>query len=296
MANKDPLGSAWMVIAALLFTTMNIMVKQATVRFDMNSYEMAFWRSLLPALMIACACWAKKRSLKTPHLSSHLKRSLAGSASLLLWFYGLSHLPLATATTLSYTSVIFIAILSLLLYREIPSFKTWFAVIIGLGGIALMLQPAFDSARLGDTLLTLCSGVFSAFAMLQVRELSQKGEPVWRIVFYFSSVATLLAAVAATWSGWHSISWQSLPYLLGVGITGLLAQLAMTHAYHVGRKFTVAALSYLTVVFSACYGMIFLNEPFDWLEVLGIVTVIAAGLLSALPEKGLWVRKDGRLK
>ena len=83
------------------------------------------------------------------------------------------------------------------------------------------------------------------------------------------------------WVGWHQLSMASLPYIVGIGGAGLLAQLAMTHAYHVGQKFTVAALSYLTVVFAAIYGLVFAGESIGLIEILGIVAVILQGSLVA---------------
>lgn len=281
------LGSAWMVIAAFLFAVMGILVKNASIRFHMNAYELAFWRSLLPALMIATNVMWHKQTLKTSFIAGHLWRGTAGTAALLLSFYGLQYLPLATSVTLSYTSAIFIALLSLIWLKEKPSLKTWSALSLGLLGIALILRPAFEANLWFETLLNLSSGIFSAFALLQVRELSHKGEPIWRIVFYFSLVGTTGAALMATWVGWHKPSLASLPYLLGVGVSGLLAQLAMTRAYHEGEKFTVGALSYLTIVFSTIYGVVFLSEPVDFWEVIGILTVIAAGILSGIPESRL---------
>lgn len=285
MTKKISLNSGWMIIAAFLFAMMSILVKNAAANLHMNEYELAFWRSLLPALTIFGATLVRKQTLKTPFFWGHMQRSLAGTMALLLAFYGLSHLPLATSITLNYTSVVFIALLSIFWLKEKPSSKTWIALMMGLGGICLMLQPAFATDRLLDTLITLSGGIFTAFALLQVRELSLMGEPAWRIVFYFSAVATVVSALAATWFGWSRLTSESLPYILGIGATGLLAQLTMTHAYHVGRKFTVAALSYLTVVFSAIYGVIFLGESIGWLEILGIMAVILAGIVSSVPDK-----------
>lgn len=282
---KLKLGSAWMIVAAFLFAIMGILVKNATVRFQMNAYELAFWRSLLPALMIMMNVYSRQQTLKTLFIWGHLWRGTAGTIALLLAFYGLQYLPLATSVTLSYTSAIFIALLSLVWLKERPSAKTWTALLLGLGGIALILRPAFQADLWLETLLNLGAGLFAAFALLQVRELSHKGEPAWRIVFYFSAVGALGSAIMATIMGWHTPSTQSLPYLLGVGLCGLLAQLAMTQAYHEGQKFTVGALSYLTIVFSAIYGMIFLGESMDLWEVVGIFIVIFAGILCALPEK-----------
>lgn len=282
---KYKLGSAWMIVAAFLFALMNILVKNAAVQLDMNPYELAFWRSVLPALMIFCGTLIRGQTLKTSFFLGHMKRSVAGTTALLLAFYGLSQLPLATSVTLNYTSVVFIAILSIVWLKETPSLKTWIALLMGLAGICLMLKPAFESDRLIETLITLSGGIFTAFALLQVRALSFMGEPAWRIVFYFSAVAAAISALLATWAGWQSLTLESLPYMIGIGGTGLLAQLAMTHAYHVGQKFTVAALSYLTVVFAAIYGVVFAGETIGLIEILGIVAVILAGVVSSLPEK-----------
>ena len=235
--------------------------------------------------MIFCGTLVRRQTLKTPFFLGHLKRSVAGTTALLLAFYGLSQLPLATSVTLNYTSVVFIAILSIVWLKETPSLKTWVALLMGLGGICLMLQPAFESDRLIPTLITLSGGIFTAFALLQVRALSLMGEPAWRIVFYFSAVAAVISAALTTWVGWHPLTMASLPYIVGIGGAGLLAQLAMTHAYHVGQKFTVAALSYLTVVFASIYGVVFVGETIGSLEILGIVAVILAGIASSVPEK-----------
>ncbi|MDO4433247.1 MAG: DMT family transporter [Alysiella sp.] len=283
---KLKLGSAWMIVAAFLFAIMGILVKNATVRFHMNAYELAFWRSVLPASAIAISVLSRRQTLKSRLILGHLWRGTAGTVSLLLAFYGLQYLPLATSVTLSYTSAIFMALLSLIWLKEPPSVKTWLALLLGLVGVALMLRPSFQANLWWETLLNLGAGLFAAFALLQVRELSQAGEPAWRIVFYFSALATVGSAIMATAAGWHTLTWQSLPHLLGVGAAGLLAQLAMTQAYSEGRsKFTVAALSYLTIVFSAIYGMAFLGEPIDFWEIVGIITIIVAGILCALPEK-----------
>lgn len=282
---KHALGSAWMIVAAFLFALMSILVKNAVTQLDMNPYELAFWRSILPALMIFAGTLLRHKTLKTPYFWGHMKRSIAGTTALLLSFYGLSQLPLATSVTLNYTSVVFIAILSIVWLKETPSLKTWTALLMGLGGICLMLQPAFESDRLIQTLITLSGGIFTAFALLQVRALSFMGEPAWRIVFYFSAVAAAISAVVAMWVGWHPLTMVSLPYIVGIGGAGLLAQLAMTHAYHVGQKFTVAALSYLTVVFAAIYGLVFAGESIGLIEILGIVAVILAGVVSSIPEK-----------
>ncbi|ULJ63232.1 DMT family transporter [Wielerella bovis] len=279
---KDPLGSAWIIVAAFFFTLMGVLVKQAGTQFNMTHYELVFWRVLLAVIVLAAQARWRGHSLKTPYLKEHFERGITGSISLLLFFYGLTHLPLATAITLNYTSALFLALFSIILLHEKPSAKMWFGLLFGLAGIVVLLQPAFSSGMAMQTVIALGSGVFAGYAYLQVRELSQAGEPAWRVVFYFSLMSGVIAAVFATFHGWHLPTLSSIPILLGIGITAMFAQLAMTRAYHVGRKFTVASLSYLAVVFSALYAWLFAGEPLGWLEILGMVMIIVAGVVSSL--------------
>lgn len=76
------------------------------------------------------------------------------------------------------------------------------------------------------------------------------------------------------------ISVEMVPYLLGIGLSAMFAQLAMTHAYKVGRKFMVSALAYLTVVLSTLYGVVAFDEMLPMMAMVGIGLVIASGILA----------------
>ncbi len=272
-----------MVVAAFFLTLMGVGVKTAGLRWQMNPYELVFWRVTAGVVFLGAHALYLRRDLRTSHPKAHLWRGLAGTGALLLFFYGVLRLPLGTAVTLNYTSPFFLAVLSVLLLKERPPLRVWLALSLGLGGVVLLLQPSLAEGQLWDALLCLGSGLGAGYAYLQVRQLSQLGEPAWRIVFYFSLTAAVVSALAATFfAGWTPLTWDKLPLLLGIGVVATLGQLALTRAYHVGQKFTVAALSYLTVVFSALYGAGFLGESLGVWEISGIVLVILAGIGSSL--------------
>lgn len=281
----DPLGAGWMVVAAFFFTVMGILVKYANEHFGLYPYELVFWRVLFAVVVLGVQAACTRQVFRTAQPLQHLWRGLAGTGGLLFFFYGLTHLPLATAITINYTSPVFLAILSLLWLRERPSMRIWGALWLGLLGIAVLFQPTVSAGQAPHALIALGGGISSAYAYLKVRELSRSGEPAWRVVFYFSVVAACVSAIPATYVGWHLPTITMLPTLLGIGLTAMLAQLAMTRAYHVGRTFTVSALSYLTVVFSALYGVFFLHESAGSLQWLGMMMVIGAGIISSLPAR-----------
>jgi len=186
-----------------------------------------------------------------------------------------------------------LALLSFIFLKERIAPLMLAALLMGFGGIIILLQPTIAAEQQLAGLIGLISGVCSGWAYLQVRELSLLGEPGWRVVFYFSITGVIMASVWATLTGWHSISLSALPYLFCIGLAAMLAQLSMTRAYKVGNKFTVASLSYLTVVFSALSGMIFLGDTVTWQETFGMIIIVTSGILSSIRPVSIkkWLTK-----
>lgn len=279
---KDVLGSAWVLVAAVCFTVMNVLIKETAFRFGLGSGELVFWRMSFSAVALGLLAVARGDVFRTRHWKGHLNRSLVGSLAMLLLFYAVTHLPLATGVTLSYTSSIFLALFSFLILKERISVYTQAVLLLGFAGVVLLLNPSFEGGQEWAALAGLLGGAMSGWAYLMVRELSVAGEPGWRVVFYLSLTGVAVSSVWATMTGWHALSWHSAAYLSCIGLSALVAQLSMTRAYKVGDKFTVAALSYMTVVFSALSGVVFLNEGLVWQEILGMGIIVASGILSGI--------------
>ncbi len=270
-------GALWMVVAGLLFSLMGVFVKLGAQRF--STAELVFYRSLFGLVAIFVIARLRGGRLSTRHWRPHLWRGLSGFTALMLFFYGLSHLPLGTAMTLNYTSPLFLAFLTVLVLGERPRWPLVAAILVGFAGVALLLQPSFERGQLHAGLMGLASGFFAAIAYLNVKNLGKIGEPSYRVVFYF----TLISSVGG--GGWmvlhefHPVDWGSAGLLVVLGATATLAQLAMTQAYAEGETLTVGSLAYGTVVFSALLGMLVWGEmprPASW---LGMGVVIAAGII-----------------
>ena len=112
------LGSLWMLVAALGFAIMGALVKVGAQKF--SSAELVFYRSLFGLLVIWLYIYSRKLPIATPVMFKQMSRALVGFASLVLFFYAISHLPLATAITLNYTSPLFLALLTPFLLHEKP--------------------------------------------------------------------------------------------------------------------------------------------------------------------------------
>lgn len=274
--------SSWMLVAATLFALMGVLVKQASAHF--SSPELVFYRSIFGLVAIWLGIvWQRRQffaPLATQHLMTHFWRGLAGFIALVLFFYALAHLPLATAVTLNYTAPLFLAVLSVVWLREQHGRGLLLAVVLGFVGIVLLLRPQLQTDTWLPALAGLVSGMLATVAYVNIKRLGKLGEPEWRVVFYFTLLATLGGGAWMLLAGFHAPQFTDLPVLVGIGISATLAQLALTRAYHRGRTLTVGALAYSTVVFSALYGVLWFGERLPPIAWLGMALIVAAGILA----------------
>ncbi len=293
LPNLPNLGSLWMLVAALGFALMGALVKFGATKF--SSSELVFYRSLFGLITIYLYLRSQKISLATPVLFKQMSRALVGFASLVLFFYAIAHLPLATAMTLNYTSPLFLALLSPFLLQEPLKRTLLLALIIGFIGVSLLLKPTLNSGNALAGSLGLLSGLGAAWAYVHVKQLGQQNEPDTRTVFYFTLVSTVLAGLwmlmapqlqrldgmsSVLLGGFHRLNWQDMPLLIGLGATATVAQLAMTRAYRTGDTLVVASLAYTTVVLASLFGVLWWGEHISISDCLAISLIVLSGLIS----------------
>lgn len=272
--------SSWMLLAAALFALMSVLVKHASATF--SPAELVFYRSAFGLVAIWVVIAARQRQLlaplATPHIKTHVWRGLSGFAALVLFFFALARLPLATAVTLNYTAPLFLAALSAWWLHERHGRGLVGAVLLGFVGIVLLLRPQVQGQAWLPALAGLVSGMLAAVAYVNVKQLGKLGEPEWRVVFYFTLISTAGGAAWMAAAGFNVPRAADWPWLVGIGVTATVAQLALTRAYHRGQTLTVGSLAYSTVGFSALYGVVLFGERLPLMAWAGMAVVAAAGV------------------
>jgi S-adenosylmethionine uptake transporter len=278
----------WMLLASLFFASMGVCIKYASVHF--NSFEIVAYRGLVGVLFLIGFTRMRGITLGTTVPMMHFWRSVVGVIALTAWFYAIAALPLATAVTLNYMSSVWIATFLLggavltqgrnaPIRRQGPLFLT---VLAGFAGVAMMLRPTLNNDQAVGALVGLLSGIFSAFAYLQVAALSRAGEPESRTVFYFSVGAVAAGGLGMLFVGASAWHWPSALWLLPIGLLAVMGQLCMTRAYSRGATMVVANLQYSGIVFAGIYGLAFFGDVLTLMGWAGMALIIVSGIAATV--------------
>ncbi|WP_246164965.1 DMT family transporter [Pigmentiphaga aceris] len=279
------LSAPWlMVIATLMFATMGVCVKLASA--DYSTGEIMFYRSVIGIVMMVFLARSQGISLATRVPVNHFWRSVTGVVSMYMWFYSVGGLPVATAMTLNYMSSVWMAVFmiggALLFGTSKVDKRMVVSVLLGFVGVALVLQPTMAENQWWYGLIGLLSGMISATAYLQVGALARAGEPVTRIVFYFSIAGMVLGFITALPAGLHPLTFKGVFLHLTVGVLAGFAQILLTRAYAIGRTLVNASLQYLGIAFAAIYGVVWFSDPMSTSLFIGMVMIVGAGMCAAM--------------
>ena len=289
----------WMVLAALIFATMGVCVKIASVWF--SSAELVFYRGLIGIVFLALLARSRGVSLATKYPGMHAWRSLIGVVSLGAWFYAIAHLPLATSMTLNYMSSVWIAVFliggALIAWVPLPGRDgrvqrpplqgaLVLTVVVGFAGVVMMLRPSLGDRQAFAALVGLLSGLTAAFAYMQVVALSKLGEPEARTVFYFALGSAAAGGAAAVFGGFSEWPGVQALWLLPVGVLAALGQLCMTRAYATAKTesgtLMVANLQYSGIVFAAIYSVLLFGDRIDTWGWAGMALIVGSGIAATV--------------
>jgi|LNFM01.1.fsa_nt_gb drug/metabolite transporter (DMT)-like permease len=239
-----------MLFASAAFTTMNAiaaLLARRGVPWEMAAFARAFV-GLGVALSVARA---RGVTLAVGDRRVMWTRSIAGSTSMVLTFYALTHMPLADATALLNTTPLWIAALAWLVLGERPGRAVLVALSVAIAGVYFVQRPSFARGELAGV-VALTAGAASAVSMVSLRRLG--AEPPEAIVVHFSAVASVTTAIAmfsrvVRGSPLHlptsGLDWLCLAL---VGLTATIGQLALTRAYALDRAARVGAAGWAQVV------------------------------------------------
>lgn len=269
----------WVAVALLAAASFALMAACTRVASqELPQIEVVFFRNVIGLLLLIPLALKQKLTLRTGHPGLHLFRAGAGISAMYLYFYAISHLPLADVVLLNYTSPLFVSLFAVVWLKEKLTRSRQLSGLLGVIGMVFLFHPSSAVASLAG-LAGLLSGLIAGLALTSVKKLSNT-EPGLRIVILFALLASLMSGLPMLWS-------FTLPtgpvwfWLLAVGGLGNLGQLCLARAYRLAPASQVSPLGYSGLVFAGLIGFLAWQETPDLWMLGGTAFIIAAGLLVA---------------
>lgn len=274
----------WMLTGAMFFSGMAICID--SLKETVPWQTIALVRTTLAFLIAAGMTWFGGAKFVVFRPLTLWVRSLAGSCSLALTFYALTHSQsVSQVIVLSQMFPVWVALLSWPVLGTFPSWDAWLAIACGVAGVVIIQQPSILEGELA--LAAAAAGAFtSSIALLGLHRLKHLDPR--SIVAHFSGVSVIFC-LALAWLLPQERATGSIAeprvvlLLLGVGVTATIGQLFLTKAFAAGSpsKVSVVSLSQvgITAIFDAMneryltmnttFGMLLIVLPTAWLLVRG---------------------------
>jgi drug/metabolite transporter (DMT)-like permease len=270
-----------MLAAGFTFALMNVLVKMLP---HIHAVEIVFFRAIISLVITSFILIRSKISPWGSNRKILILRGVFGTAALVLFFYTLQVMPLASSLVIHYLSPIFTTLIALLFLREKLGKWQWVFFLISFLGI--LVVKGFD-ARIEwfDLLAGIGAALLSGAAYNCIRKL-KFSEDSHVIIFYFPLIAMpitlLMSWLVFGWVQPHGWDWV---ILLGIGILTQVAQFLLTRAYQSESANQVAGVSNLGIIYGLGFGWLFFGELFDWKVLLGMMLVMFGVVANLLVPK-----------
>jgi drug/metabolite transporter (DMT)-like permease len=280
LSNRPLLGILFMCGSATIFPIMN-----GTVQLMSASYtteQLVWFRTAAHLLFV----WA----LFTPHFGlgivatkrpgTQIARSLVLLCSTTCFFFGVKHLPLANAASISFTAPFIVTLLAWPMLGERFGWHRMIAILIGFIGVLIVVRPGTAVFQWASMFIVASSSCYALYQVL-TRMVAPYDRPETSAIYSVLVGAVAISAVMIfllpdRWR-WPDSS-RDWAILLMLGVLGGLGHYCVAKALSYAPANVVAPFMYWQMVGSVIVGYVLAGHVPDAMTWLGAAVIIAAGL------------------
>lgn len=269
-------GAVLLVAAAAVFTVDVSLLRLLSP--DVPFAQILFFRSLCQLVIVAVWISLVRPTLfRSGRWPALVVRGLTSLVCWWLYYASFQRLDLALASTLTFTTSLFVVALAPFVMGERLGLKRALTTVIGFGGVVLASDLRALSMDVG-VLLGLGSAFAAAILIFQNRVLART-EHTATIMLWIGLVASA-GTLPAALSGWTNLAPVDILLLLSAGSLATIGMLFTVEAYRFGEVSALATFPYVRILFALAIGYFAFSETVSLREVLGVATIAACGLLA----------------
>lgn len=251
-ADRPRLGIGLRILSGVLFAGMMVCVK--AVSEDVPLGEIVFFRSAFAIIPLIVFLWVRHEfphGLATKRPMGHLMRASFGALALFASFAAIARLNVAEAVLIAQLSPILMALAAVIWLRERLTVFRVGGLALGFGSVVVLVWPELgqngaSAARLAGFVFAVLSAALGAIALILVRSLNRTESP-GAIALYFV-LASMIGGLLTVPFGWVMPSGWTLALLIGAGLFGGFAHIAMTLAFRCAEATRLAPFEYVAIL------------------------------------------------
>ncbi len=271
-------GSLWMTAAMAAFAVEDSLIKGAAKTVPIGELLILF--GLGGVLVFACVAMLNVERLYTPDVISRPMRIRVLFEITGRLFYGLAIAltPLSAATVILQATPIVVVASAAVVFGEKVGWRRWTAILIGLVGVVVIVQPGGDS--------------FSALSILAVlgmigfagRDLASRAAPKTistTLLGLYGFLAIVVAgAIYAVWRGEAFVmpDLRAMGFVLAASLTGAGAYACLMKAMRTGEVSAVTPFRYTRLIFGIALGVFVFGEALSLPMIVGSGLIVISGL------------------
>lgn len=271
-SSSPMLKGTWLMIASvLIFTVLLILIR--LVGTGVSVFTVVVVRQVIMQVIILLVVGPNIGTLlHTSNLRLQVWRSALALASTLAIYVSFIYLPLALASAISFSAVLFVTMGASFFLKEKVDLRTWAATIIGLAGVIIMLSPR-EGGELFYVLIAVGGAVVTAGTILTVRAFLPS-ETISTVLTYQGMlvVPVLIVPMLLTWQMPTLTEWL---LLLLIGLVSTAGHWTFVAAYRHAEAARLAPLDFLRLVLLSLAGLVFFEEHLEPTLLVGMAIVVA---------------------
>ena len=275
-------STLWMIGALTSFCLMAVGARE--LNGQISVFQILFFRSIVGLLvLLPIILLSKRRGFLFPkRLNLHVVRNLFHFAGQYGWFLGIGLLPLATVFAIEFTVPFWTIIISYLFLKESITVKKIIAVLLGILGVIVIVQPSLEVAHYGS-LIVLGAAICYAFSHVATKSLSNTEHPL-TIIFMMCLVQAPLGLLLFI-EGWTTPVGVEWLWLTIIGLTALSAHYCMTKAMQYAEVTFVVTMDMFRLPLISLIGVLLYSEHFSVALVLGMLLIVAGNSVNIYGKK-----------
>jgi len=256
---------AWMVLASFIAVTTHGMIRHVAAT-GMGPFQITFLYNLFTiGIIVPLVVRGGTGILRTRRYGMLSLRAVLHLSSMLLFFIGLTLMPLATTSALTFLAPLFAVLLAAIFLKEGFTPRRVVALLVGFSGMLVIVRP--DPASLDTGALVLVGAALLWGAAIIVIKVLSRTESSATITAWMTLMMAPLALIPAIFE-WTTPGLNQLGWLALAGILGAFAQWAMTQALKTGSTNAVMPIDFLRLVWATLIGLAIFGEipdVFTWI-------------------------------